>query len=233
MELTLPLSKRIVVLVSGSGSNLQAIIDECEAGFINAEVVGVISNVPGVLALERAKKHNIVNTVINHTEFESRACFDACLAKQVIEFKPDLIILAGFMRILSEDFVAKFHGKMLNIHPSLLPKYPGLHTHKKVIENRDLYHGSSVHFVTAELDGGPVVLQSVVRVDGNDSVTSLQEKLSLTEWLIYPLAAKWFCEGTLGLTQDKIWFGEKLNFLLSRNAKSARCKIKINNYQGL
>jgi phosphoribosylglycinamide formyltransferase-1 len=226
------LPKRIVVLVSGSGSNLQAIIDECAAGYINGVVVGVISNVPGVFALHRASTHNIANVVVDHTAFENRTSFDQALAKIVLGFVPDLIVLAGFMRILNENFVAQFLGKMLNIHPSLLPKYPGLHTHKKVIENKDCLHGASVHFVTAELDGGPVVLQSVVDVKSIDSVASLRAKLALTEWLIYPLAVKWFCQGTLRLKQDKVLFSKNLDSSLSRDAESAGCKIKINNNQG-
>jgi phosphoribosylglycinamide formyltransferase-1 len=208
------LPKRIVVLVSGSGSNLQAIIDECAAGYINGVVVGVISNVPGVFALHRASTHNIANVVVDHTAFENRTSFDQALAKIVL------------------GFVAQFLGKMLNIHPSLLPKYPGLHTHKKVIENKDCLHGASVHFVTAELDGGPVVLQSVVDVKSIDSVASLRAKLALTEWLIYPLAVKWFCQGTLRLKQDKVLFSKNLDSSLSRDAESAGCKIKINNNQG-
>lgn len=226
------LPKRIVVLVSGSGSNLQAIIDECAAGYINGTVVGVISNVPDVYALQRASTHNIANVVIDHTAFENRSSFEQALAKKVIEFVPDLVVLAGFMRILNEMFVAQFLGRMINIHPSLLPKYPGLHTHKKVVENKDSLHGASVHFVTAELDGGPVVIQSVVDVKRIDTVASLRSRLALTEWLIYPLAVKWFCQGTLRLKQDKVIFGKNLDSSLSRNAESAGCKIKINNNQG-
>ncbi|MFT6267623.1 MAG: phosphoribosylglycinamide formyltransferase-1 [Alphaproteobacteria bacterium] len=225
--LSSPTSKRILVLVSGSGSNLQAIIDECAAGFINGKIVGVISNVPKVFALQRATAHNIPNVVVDHTSFENRMLFDHALAETVNEFAPDLIVLAGFMRILSESFVSQFSGRMLNIHPSLLPKYPGLHTHKKVIENGDAHHGASVHFVTAELDGGPVVLQSVVDVNNADSIVSLQTKLAHTEWLIYPLAVKWFCQETLRLKQDKVWFSEDLDFLLSIDKESAHCKLKI------
>ena len=211
---------------------MQAIIDECEAGNINGRVVGVVSNVPNVLSLERAKKHNIPSLVIDHKNFESRASFDEVLAKSISEFSADLIVLAGFMRILSAHFVKQFTGRMLNIHPSLLPKYPGLHTHNKVIENKDSQHGASVHFVTAELDGGPVVLQSIIKVSENDTVISLQEKLNKTEWLIYPLAVKWFCQGALRIEQDKVLFIDNLDMSLLRDEASVDCKIKIND-QGI
>lgn len=222
-------SKRIVVLVSGSGSNLQAIIDECKAGHINGEVVGVISNVADVYALERARKFDIQSVVLEHRNYNNRQTFDRELARKIKAFSPDLVVLAGFMRILSAQFVEQFAGKILNIHPSLLPKYPGLNTHKKAIENRDKKHGASVHFVTAELDGGPVVLQSVIDIKDEDTPASLQTKLAATEWLIYPLAVKWFCQEALRIQQDKVLFNESLDFTLLRDAKSAGCTIKINN----
>ncbi|GAB55072.1 phosphoribosylglycinamide formyltransferase 1 [Glaciecola punicea ACAM 611] len=225
--------KRIVVLVSGSGSNLQAIINECSGGFINGKVVAVISNVHNVYALERAKFHSIQSLVLDHTAYDSRHKFDEELAAHLTKLAPDLVVLAGFMRILSKAFVSQFHGKMLNIHPSLLPKYPGLYTHKKVIDNKDKQHGASVHFVTAELDGGPVVLQSVIAVCDNDSMPSLRSKLASTEWLIYALAVKWFCQGTLRLQQDKVWFDDDLDFSLSPDNTSAGCTIRINNNKGL
>lgn len=228
MSLT-PLPKRIVVLVSGSGSNLQAIIDECTAGNINGNVVGVISNVPKVYALERARKSNIQSFVVNHRQFSCRQDFDDALADKVNDLSPDLIVLAGFMRILHKSFVKQFYGKMLNIHPSLLPKYPGLHTHAKVIENQDAQHGASVHFVSAELDGGPIVVQSVINVDVNDSPKSLHTRLARTEWLIYPLVLKWFCQDALRLKQDKVWFKKSLSSAGPLNEKSADCKIRINN----
>jgi len=203
-------AKRILVLVSGSGSNLQAIIDNCETGYIHADVVGVISNVANVYALERAHRHNIPKLVLDHKLYGSREQFDDALATCVDGFSADLIVLAGFMRILSDSFVAKYIGKIINIHPSLLPKYPGLHTHKRAIENQDKKHGASVHFVTAELDGGPVVVQSSVNIDISDSEISLQEKVVQTEWQIYPLAIKWFCQGALRLQQEQVWFNNEL-----------------------
>lgn len=224
--------KRILVLVSGSGSNLQAIIDKCESGYINGKVVGVISNVAGVFALERASRHSIPSVVVNHAQYKTRESFDETLANSVNSFSPDLIVLAGFMRILSETFVSQFQGKMLNIHPSLLPKYPGLNTHKKAIHNKDCLHGASVHFVNAELDGGPVVLQSVVQIDVDDSVDSLQSKVALTEWHIYPLVLQWFCQGALRLRQDQVWFNNPVVEKSLNNDKPIGYQMMINNNHG-
>lgn len=221
--------KRIVVLVSGSGSNLQAIIDECEAGHINGHVVGVISNVPNVYALERAKQHNTPSVMLNHRDFASRELFDAELAKHITQFSADLIVLAGFMRILSSTFVGLFTGKMLNIHPSLLPKYPGLHTHTKVLENNDTTHGASVHFVNAELDGGPVVIQSIIKVTGDDTINSLPRRIAITEWQIYPLAVKWFCNDTLRLGHNGVWFEQNLDFTLRAISDAVDYEVIIHN----
>lgn len=197
--------KKIVVLVSGSGSNLQAIINNCDNGQINGDVVAVVSNVPGVYALTRAQNTQIDTHVIDHTLYKTRLEFDQALYACVNEYGPDLLVLAGFMRILSADFVQHFVGRMLNIHPSLLPKYPGLHTHKKVIANKDQQHGASIHFVTAELDGGPIVLQSCIQVKCDDNEQTIQRKVGLTEWLIYPLAIQWFCKDALRLVKDQVW----------------------------
>lgn len=224
--------KRILVLVSGSGSNLQAIIDKCESGFIAGRVVGVISNVPDVYALERAKQHKIPYLTVDHRQYASRESFDAELAKGAHSFSADLVVLAGFMRILSESFVLQFSGKMLNIHPSLLPKYPGLHTHKKAIQNKDGLHGASIHFVNAELDGGPVVIQSIVKVDTLDTVDTLQSKVAITEWQIYPLAVKWFCEGALRLQQDQVWFDKVIVEKSLLIEQAVGYQIMINNNQG-
>lgn len=196
-------------MVSGSGSNLQVIIDNCEQGAINAEVVAVISNVEDVLALERAKKHNIPAHTLTHKTFDSREEFDLSLQRIIADYSPDLIALAGFMRILTPAFVASFAGKMLNLHPSLLPKYPGLNTHQRAIDNADSLHGASIHFVTSELDGGPVVLQSSVVIDDVDTADTLAKKVSLREWIIYPLAIKWFCDGRLRLHQESVWLDNK------------------------
>lgn len=224
--------KRILVLVSGSGSNLQAIIDKCESGYIAGSVVGVISNVPNVYALERAKRHNIPALTLDHKQYNTRESFDEDLAKNVHSFSADLIVLAGFMRILSESFVLQFSGKMLNIHPSLLPKYPGLHTHTKALQNNDTSHGASIHFVNAELDGGPVVIQSIVKVDNQDTVDTLQSRVALTEWHIYPLVVKWFCEGALRLQQDQVWFNTEVVEASLIIDKPLGYQMMINNNHG-
>lgn len=224
--------KRILVLVSGSGSNLQAIIDKCESGYIYGRVVGVISNVPDVYALERARNHKIPTLTLDHRNYTNRESFDEDLAKNAHSYSADLLVLAGFMRILSESFVMQFSGKMLNIHPSLLPKYPGLQTHKKAIQNKDSLHGSSIHFVNAELDGGPVVIQSLVSVEKQDTTDTLQSKVAFTEWQIYPLAIKWFCSGTLRLRSDKVWFNnEKLEESLLVD-RPVGFQMMINNNHG-
>jgi phosphoribosylglycinamide formyltransferase-1 len=224
--------KRILVLVSGSGSNLQAIIDKCESGYIAGSVVGVISNVPNAYALERAKRHNIPALTLDHKQYKTRESFDQDLAKNVHSFAADLIVLAGFMRILSEPFVSQFSGKMLNIHPSLLPKYPGLQTHKKALQNNDDTHGASIHFVNAELDGGPVVIQSIVKVDKQDTIDTLQSKVARTEWTIYPLVVKWFCEGALRLQQDQVWFNNEVVETSLIIDKPLGYQMMINNNQG-
>ena len=151
---------RIVVLISGSGSNLQAIIDSCQNQQINAEVAMVISNRPDVFGLQRAEQAGIANECIDHKEFASREAFDQALSDRLKELNPDLIVLAGFMRILTPEFVTKFLGKLVNIHPSLLPKYPGLNTHQRAIDDGESNAGVTVHFVTPELEGGPAIIQA-------------------------------------------------------------------------
>jgi phosphoribosylglycinamide formyltransferase-1 len=191
------MQKRIVILVSGAGSNAQAIIDHCAAGTINGKVVAVISNRPDAYALERAKKSNIEAICLDHMSFSKREEFDKALLDLLLSLTPDLVVLAGFMRILSPECVQHFEGKMLNIHPSLLPKYPGLNTHQRAIDNADPFHGASVHFVTAELDGGPVVIQSHLPIESCDTAETLTNRVAQTEWQIYPEAVKWFCDGRL------------------------------------
>lgn len=193
---------RIVVLISGSGSNLQAIIDGCNDGRINGNVVAVISNRPDVKGLERARNHGIEAITLDHRNFDSRETFDAALAQHIDSFEPELVILAGFMRILTPTFTGRYLGRMLNIHPSLLPKYPGLHTHKRALEAGDSEHGVTVHFVTAELDGGPAVLQARVPVLDNDTEDTLAARVLEQEHRIYPQAAGWFCDGRLTLQDN-------------------------------
>ena len=191
------MSKRIVVLISGNGSNLQAIINACEEKKINGDVVAVISNKPQVYGLERAKCHDIDNVVVDHRDYETREAYDVSLAKAIDEHQPDLVVLAGFMRILTADFVEHYAGKMLNIHPSLLPKYQGLNTHQRAIDAGDSEHGVSVHFVTAELDGGPLILQAKVPIFENDTSDELAARVHEQEHRIYPLVVNWFTDERL------------------------------------
>ena len=185
---------KIIVLLSGNGSNLQKIIEHIDSGDINAEVSAVISNRPDAYGLQRATEANIPTVVLEHTHFSDRESFDESLAQIIDSYEPDLIVLAGFMRILSDTFVEQFEGKLINIHPSLLPKYKGLHTHKRAIEDGETEHGASVHFVIPELDAGSVILQGVVPVKPNDTEESLAERVHLIEHIIYPQAIKWLTE---------------------------------------
>jgi len=177
---------KIIVLISGSGSNLQAIIDACNAKMINGSVVGVISNKPNAYGLERAKKNNIPTNVINHNDFTTREDFDKELVSSVNTFQPDLIVLAGFMRILSPIMTSVFKNKMINIHPSLLPKYPGLNTHEQVIANDDDEHGVTIHSVSEELDGGPIIAQSKISVYKDQKLDDLIERIHEIEHKIFP-----------------------------------------------
>lgn len=201
--------KNIVVLVSGSGSNLQAIIDACATKHINGNIVAVISNKPDVYALKRAKNSHIPTHVINHKDYLSREAFDQVVAKQIDVYQPDLIVLAGYMRILTPEFVKHYVGKMLNIHPSLLPKYPGLHTHKRAIEAGDQEHGTTVHFVTEELDGGPIILQAKVPIFADDTEQDVIDRVLVQEHQIYPLVIKWFCDNRLSMQQGKAYLDTK------------------------
>ncbi|MDP2574000.1 phosphoribosylglycinamide formyltransferase [Vibrio penaeicida] len=195
--------KNIVVLISGNGSNLQAVIDACENGSIEGKVSAVFSNKADAYGLERAKRSGIDARAVSHKDFESREAFDLALMGEIDQYQPDLIILAGYMRILSEGFVRHYMGKMINIHPSLLPKYPGLNTHQRAIDAGDKEHGTSVHFVTEELDGGPVILQAKVPVFENDSAEALAERIQTQEHRIYPLVAQWFVTNRLAMQDGK------------------------------
>ena len=177
---------KIIVLISGSGSNLQAIIDACSAKIINGCVIGVISNKANAYGLERAKKNNIPTNVINHNDFTTREDFDKELVSSINIFQPDLIVLAGFMRILSPIMTSVFKNKMINIHPSLLPKYPGLNTHEQVIANDDDEHGVTIHSVSEELDGGPIIAQSKIAVHKDQKLDDLIERIHAIEHKIFP-----------------------------------------------
>ena len=180
---------RTVILISGSGTNLQSFIDKVEAGELDLELCLVFSNRPGAFGLERAKKAGIPTACIEHSDFDDRESFDRAVAGVIEEYEPDLIVLAGFMRILSPWFVQRFEGRVLNIHPALLPKYPGLNTHQRAIDAGDEWHGSTVHFVTEELDGGPRILAGRLRVGSGESAEELQHRVQAVEHQIYPEAA--------------------------------------------
>ncbi len=188
---------RLVVLISGSGSNLQQFIDQTAAGKLNAEISAVISNRADAYGLQRAEKAGIETVVLDHTRFIDREAFDDSLAQVINSYQPDLIILAGFMRILSEPFVKQFAGKLLNIHPSLLPKYKGLHTHRRALEDGQKQHGASVHFVIPELDAGEVIMQGIVPVKETDTEETLADRVHQIEHIIYPKAVRLVLEGEL------------------------------------
>ena len=192
----------VVVLLSGTGSNLQALIDSNDIKDSPAKIRAVISNRADAYGLQRAKDAGIDTRVLDHKAFEGREAFDAALIEVIDTFKPQLVVLAGFMRILSADFVRHYQGRLLNIHPSLLPKYKGLHTHQRALEAGDGEHGCSVHFVTEELDGGPLVVQAVIPVESDDSPHSLAQRVHAQEHRIYPLAVRWFAEGRLSLDEQ-------------------------------
>ncbi len=196
--------KRIVVLISGSGSNLQAIIDAVNAGRINGKIQAVISNKEDAYGLERARQADIPGCVIRHTDYADRDSFDQALIAEIDSYSPDLVILAGFMRIFTPEFVNRYSDRMLNIHPSLLPKYKGLNTHQRAIDDDEAKHGCTVHFVTEELDGGPLALQAAVDVLPADNADSLQQRVHLQEHKIYPLAVEWFCNDRLQLVSGQV-----------------------------
>ncbi|SFO97147.1 phosphoribosylglycinamide formyltransferase [Pseudomonas borbori] len=195
----MPAVCNVVVLISGSGSNLQALIDSSQADDSPVRIRAVLSNRADAYGLERAKAAGIDTCVLDHKAFAGREAFDAALIKAIDACEPHLVVLAGFMRILSSDFVRHYAGRLLNIHPSLLPKYKGLHTHQRALEAGDGEHGCSVHFVTEELDGGPLVVQAVIPVRSGDTLDSLAQRVHEQEHLIYPLAVRWFAEGRLRL----------------------------------
>jgi len=197
------MTSRVVVLISGSGTNLQAIIDACNLADFPAKIVGVLSNKADAYGLVRAQDVNIDTSIISHKDFASREDYDQALIKQIDSYDADLIVLAGFMRILTPEFVQHFNGKLLNIHPSLLPKYQGLNTHQRAIDAGDKEHGVSVHFVTEELDGGPVILQAKVPVFIGDKANDLAARVHQQEHRIYPLVVKWFCDKRIVMQNDK------------------------------
>ncbi|MGC9457269.1 MAG: phosphoribosylglycinamide formyltransferase [Halothiobacillaceae bacterium] len=200
---------RLAVLISGNGSNLQAILDACDKGRLDGEVALVLSNRPGVFGLERARRHGVPAEVLDHRDFDERAAFDEALANRLIRAQPDYIALAGFMRILSAEFVHRFLGQMVNIHPSLLPRHPGLNTHARAIAAGDAEHGCSVHFVTPQVDGGPVIIQGVMPLRSQTDPEVLQQRVHALEHQIYPQALAWLTQGRLALADEStiLWDG--------------------------
>ncbi|MDY6979748.1 MAG: phosphoribosylglycinamide formyltransferase [Pseudomonadota bacterium] len=196
----------IVVLVSGSGTNLQAIIDQIHNRDVPARIVAVISNRADAYGLKRAEQAGIATRVLSHRDYDSREAYDAALQAVIDEYRPGLIVLAGFMRILSDDFVRHYQGRMINIHPSLLPRYKGLNTHQRALEAGDTEHGCSVHYVTPELDGGPVILQAGVPIEASDSPESLAQKVHVQEHRIYPQVVEWIARKRVRLEDDSVLF---------------------------
>ncbi len=196
----------LVVLISGSGSNLQAIIDAAGRGDLPVEIKAVISNKTDAYGLIRAEHAHIETQVLDHENYPDRESYDLALADLIESYQPGLIILAGFMRILTPDFVQRFAGRMLNIHPSLLPAYRGLHTHRRALEAGERVHGASVHFVTDELDGGPVVLQVQVPVENDDDEQRLAARVLTQEHVIYPTVIRWFAEGRLAVEGNRVLY---------------------------
>lgn len=186
--------KPVVLLISGRGSNMEAIV---RAAIPGMRVAAVISNRPGAAGLDFAAANGIATAVLDHKTFSSREAFDAALSELIDGFRPDLVILAGFMRVLGEGFVRRYEGRLLNIHPSLLPSFPGLHTHRRALESGVRIHGATVHFVTPSLDAGPIVIQAAVPVFDGDDESTLAARVLAEEHRIFPQAVKWFVEGRL------------------------------------
>ena len=204
--------KKIIVLISGGGSNLEAIAKACQTGSIPASIELVISNQSNAKGLERAKKFHLMSRIIEHQDFNSREEFDQALLEQILPIEPDLVVLAGFMRILSNDFTEALNGKLINIHPSLLPDYPGLNTHKQAIENGDLMHGISVHYVNNELDGGPIIAQAALKIDPAQSEAKLINRIHKIEHAIFPKVIADIAKGYITLQGAEVKFEDESHF---------------------
>lgn len=196
--------KNIVILISGRGSNMEALIAARDAGNLPVNIAAVISNRPDAKGLETAQRAGIEAHFIDHKAFAGREAFDGALAECIDGFAPDLVVLAGFMRILSEGFVRRYEGRLINIHPSLLPSFPGLHTHQRALEEGVRIHGCTVHFVTPALDHGPVIIQAAVPVLDDDTEATLAARILTQEHRIYPQAVRWFAEDKLRLENGRV-----------------------------
>lgn len=194
---------RITILISGRGSNMAALIDAAAAGRIHGAVTQVISNRADAAGLDTAQMHGIATTVVDHRAHASRAAFDDALSAVIDRSEPDLIVLAGFMRILGADFVQRYAGRMLNIHPSLLPAYPGTDTHRRALADRAARHGCTVHFVTPDVDGGPIVAQAEIPIRSDDDSESLAARVLAEEHRLLPQVVGWFCDGRLRLANGR------------------------------
>jgi phosphoribosylglycinamide formyltransferase-1 len=196
--------KKIVILISGRGTNMEAVVRACARDGWPAEVCAVVSNRPDAAGLGFATANGIQTVVVDHRNFADRAAFDAALAAAIDQFAPDLVVLAGFMRVLTDGFVDRYAGRMLNIHPSLLPCFPGLKTHNQELDAGVRVHGASVHFVTPKLDHGPIVLQGAVPVIAGDDAAALATRVLAVEHIIYPRAVHWFVEGRLTIDGERV-----------------------------
>jgi phosphoribosylglycinamide formyltransferase-1 len=199
----------VVILISGSGSNLQAIIDAMQAGELPIDIRAVISNRADAYGLERAKAAGVHTEVVNHRDYPGREDFDRALQEAIDAHNPALVVLAGFMRILSHEFVEHYLGRMLNIHPALLPLFPGLNTHERALQEGVTEHGATVHFVTTEVDGGPLVIRARVPVQDNDTPEALAARVLEQEHRIFPQAIRWFAEGRLQMQCDKVLLDDR------------------------
>jgi phosphoribosylglycinamide formyltransferase-1 len=205
--------RRIAILASGSGSNMAAIADACARGEVPGEVVLVISNVPDAAVLQRAAARDLPCRCIPHRNYPDRATFESAMLAELRGAKAEIIALAGFMRILTESFIREYYGSLLNVHPSLLPKYPGLNTHQRALDAGDAQAGATVHFVIPELDAGPSIVQAPVPVLEHDNARSLAERVQAEEHRIYPLALRWCIEGRVALHEDRLWRDKSLTAL--------------------
>ncbi|CAB3746559.1 phosphoribosylglycinamide formyltransferase [Paraburkholderia humisilvae] len=196
--------KKLVILISGRGSNMQAIVNACARERWRAQIAAVIANRPDAAGLQYAASQHIPTAVVDHRQFPDRASFDAALANMIDGYAPDLLVLAGFMRVLTDGFVERYAGRMLNVHPSLLPSFPGMKTHQQALDAGVRVHGASVHFVRPRLDHGPIVAQSVVPVRAGDDAAALAARVLATEHVIYPRAVRWFVEGRLALDGERV-----------------------------
>jgi phosphoribosylglycinamide formyltransferase-1 len=201
----------IAVLISGRGGNMRALVEDSRGPVPSYEVTLVVCNQPSAAGLAIAQSHGIATRVVAAERGADRVAYDRTLAAAIDASAPALIVLAGFMRILSPEFVDRYAGRILNIHPSLLPKYPGLHTHRRALDAGDAVHGATVHFVTAELDGGPPVVQGRVKIQPGDDEATLAARVQTAEHRIYPMAVRWYCEGRLRCREDGAWLdGQRL-----------------------